>query len=248
MKNLKKLPTKQLEKFSNIFTQLGLVLVLFIVYVTLEHQTEQKTIPISDVYEPQMYYLEPDKDVIFVKEKKAKPKVKPVKSNPTILENIKKGDNNIIETIVEPQKDEVPEFIDIDKVKVIDLSGEDDPFVEDVDFINIQNAPVFKGCEGLSQKENKLCFERKMKQFVQRNFDIDAAQEKGLDLGRYKIYTQFVIDDKGEVVDVKIRTPHKSLEKEANRIIKKLPKFKPGKQNNRTVKVKYSLPISFSIQ
>ena len=38
MKNLKKVPTKQLEKFSNIFTQLGLVLVLFIVYLTLEHK------------------------------------------------------------------------------------------------------------------------------------------------------------------------------------------------------------------
>jgi len=40
MKNFKKAPTKQLEKFSNIFAQLGLVLVLFVVYVSLEHQTE----------------------------------------------------------------------------------------------------------------------------------------------------------------------------------------------------------------
>jgi len=42
MKNVKKLPTKQLEKFSTIFTQLGLVLVLFIVYLAIEHETEEK--------------------------------------------------------------------------------------------------------------------------------------------------------------------------------------------------------------
>jgi protein TonB len=44
MKNLKKQPTKQLEKFSNIFMQLGLVLVLFVVFVSLEHKTEERTL------------------------------------------------------------------------------------------------------------------------------------------------------------------------------------------------------------
>ena len=44
MNTKKKLPRKQLDKFSNIFTQLGLVLVLFVVYVTLEHTTEEKKV------------------------------------------------------------------------------------------------------------------------------------------------------------------------------------------------------------
>ena len=112
----------------------------------------------------------------------------------------------------------------------------------------IQDAPVFKGCENLSKEDNKVCFDKKMKQFVQRNFDIELANEIGLHSGKHKIQTQFVIDNKGEVVDIKIRTAYKALEKEAKRIIKKLPKFKPGKQNSKTVKVRYNLPISFRIE
>jgi len=87
-----------------------------------------------------------------------------------------------------------------------------------------------------------------MKQFVQRNFDIELANEIGLRSGKHKIFTQFVIDDEGNVVDIKVRTAYKALEKEASRIIKKLPKFKPGKQNTKTVKVRYNLPIAFSIE
>ena len=57
MKNLKKLPNKQLEKFSNIFTQLGLVLVLFIVYVTLEHETKQSRFILENSYEPATIFI-----------------------------------------------------------------------------------------------------------------------------------------------------------------------------------------------
>ena len=70
MKNLKKLPTKQLEKFSNIFTQLGLVLVLFIVYLTLEHKTPQTKSVAADYDIPDRVILELDQDIIFVKEPK----------------------------------------------------------------------------------------------------------------------------------------------------------------------------------
>lgn len=70
MKNLKKLPTKQLEKFSNIFTQLGLVLVLFIVYITLEHETPQKTIAVLNTKNSTTIYMIPDKTILFQKEKK----------------------------------------------------------------------------------------------------------------------------------------------------------------------------------
>lgn len=112
----------------------------------------------------------------------------------------------------------------------------------------IEDAPIFKGCEGLSKKENKICFDKKMKQFVQRNFNADIANEIGLSSGKYKIQTQFLIDDKGNVVDIKIRAPHNKLEKETNRLINKLPKFTPGKQRNKPVRVRYTLPIAFSVE
>mgnify|MGYP005997544827 CR=1 FL=1 len=250
MKNLKKLPTKQLEKFSNIFMQLGLVLVLFIVYVALEHQTVQKTV-MSHNYpeEPKTVYIDPSTEVLFTKEPKVIPKVKVVKPIPFIADEVVKGDNNSIENILDISNEE-PTFIDLDSFEEV-IEEEEIQYCNfggDIPFINIQDAPVFKGCENLSKEKNKRCFDKKMKQFVQRNFDIELANEIGLHSGKHKIQTQFVIDDKGEVVDIKIRTAYKALEKEANRIIKKLPKFKPGKQNSKTVKVRYNLPISFRIE
>lgn len=245
MKNAKKSPTKQLEKFSNIFTQLGLVLVLFIVFITLEHQTEEKTVAVFESDNSKVVYVAPDTEVLFTKEPKVVPKVTMIKASPFIVDEVVKGKNNIIETVFEDVKIENPVLIDLESVVEVKVN---EPFVEDVDFVNIQNAPVFKGCENLSKEENKVCFEKKMKQFVQRNFDVELANEIGLRAGVHKIHTQFVIDDKGEIVDVKISTAYKTLEKEALRVIEKLPKFKPGTQNSRTVKVRYNLPIAFSLQ
>lgn len=73
MKNVKKIPTKQLEKFSTIFTQLGLVLVLFIVYISLEHQTKQRPL---EGYKPEMaksVYVAPNTEV-FLPKKNSKAK------------------------------------------------------------------------------------------------------------------------------------------------------------------------------
>jgi protein TonB len=249
MKNRKKLPAKQLEKFSNIFTQLGLVLVLFIVYVTLEHKTEQKTVAVLDKHTTncRAIYIEPDAKIIFTREPKVIPKVEVVKATPFLIDEVVKGNNTIKEVIIDDDPIENTEMIDIDALVVIKEPEVFNP--EDaVPFINLQNAPVFKGCENLSKEENKVCFDKKMKQFVQRNFDIALANELGLHSGNHKIQTQFIINQKGNIIDVKIRAPHKKLEKETQRIIKKLPKFKPGKQNNKTVKVRYLLPITFKIE
>ncbi len=247
MKNLKKQPTKQLEKFSNIFLQLGLVLVLFVVFISLEHKTEQKTVADENLdFKSEVYLFTPDTEVVFRKEPKIIPKQETPKQKPVFFEKIIKADNPIIETVID---------IDVEDPKILDIDSfeeekEDEEFrPEDaVSFINIQNAPIFKGCEGLSKTENKVCFDRKMKRFVQRNFDAGLANELGLSAGKYKIRTQFLIDKKGNVIDIKIRAPHKQLKKETARLIKKLPKFTPGQQQNRFVRVRYTLPIAFSVE
>ena len=246
MKNVKKLPTKQLEKFSTIFTQLGLVLVLFIVYLTLEHKTLQKPVAIYESEDYKTIYVEPSTEILFRKEKIVKPKVEIPKTVFIFDEPIDKTDKETPETVItiEPKKKTVD--FDIDKLVVIDEPQGDEP-PETVPYIMIQNAPVFKGCEGLSKEENKKCFDKKMNKFVQRNFNPGIANDLGLNSGKYKIQTQFIIDDKGNVVDIKIKAPHSKLKKETQNLIEKLPKFTPGKQSNKPVKVRYNLPISFLV-
>ena len=247
MKNLKKQPTKQLEKFSNIFMQLGLVLVLFVVFVSLEHKTAQKTVADENLnFKSEVYQFNPNTAVVFRKEPKIIPKQETPKQKLVFFEKIKKGDNPIIETVID---------IDTEDLKILDIDSfeeekEDEEFKPEdaVSFINIQNAPVFKGCEGLSKAENKVCFDKKMKRFVQSNFNAGLANELGLNAGKYKIRTQFIIDEKGNVIDIKIRAPNRQLEKETSRLIKKLPQFTPGQQQNRFVRVRYTLPIAFSVE
>lgn len=246
MKNLKKTPAKQLEKFSSIFTQLGLVLVLFIVYVTLELQLEQKQPTFMPENEFQFVFVAPDQEIIYQKEEK---KVQINKTNQVqklIPDEIKKSDNKAIETIIDIaiEKPTIVDPNDIIEVKI----PEDNPIIETVPFINIENAPVFKGCEGLSKQENKVCFDKKMKEFVQRNFNTEIATDIGLRSGIHRIQTQFVIDNQGNIVDVQIRAPHIKLKNETNRMILKLPKFTPGKQRDKPVKVKYTLPITFRVE
>ncbi len=245
MMNSKKLPTKQLEKFSNIFMQLGLVLVLFIVFITLEYQTEQKTAAVFKPDKSKVVYVDQEQEIIFTKEPKVIPKVELTKPQIFMIDEVVKGEDTDLEIFIDEAPLEIPVLIDIDKVDIVKIP---EKFIEDVDFVNIQNAPVFKGCEGLSKEENKICFDKKMKKFVQRNFDIELANELGLHSGIHKIKTQFIINQEGNIINIQITAPHNKLKKETQRIIKKLPKFKPGKQNNRTVKVRYTLPITFKIE
>ena len=61
-----------------------------------------------------------------------------------------------------------------------------------------------------------------------------------------KVFIQFVIDKTGKVTNVTaVRGVEKSLDKEAVRVIKSMPKWKPGIKDGQPVKVKYTIPINF---
>lgn len=251
MKDLKKNPRKQLEKFSTVFMQLGLVLALFIVYTVMEYQTKVEQ-PVAEVLENTSDYYEIDdnRPVIFkrveVKQPQQQPVQKPVINDLSKAEVIDNDEEKVIETVIDKPTDIQPQIVDVDKLdEVIDDEPIDD---SDVPFTIIEDAPVFKGCEGLSKEANKKCFVEKMTKHVQRNFDASLAEDLGLHSGKHKMYAQFIIDKQGNVVDIQVRAPHKKLKKEATRIVKKIPQFTPGKQRKKPVKVKYTLPITFFVQ
>jgi periplasmic protein TonB len=63
------------------------------------------------------------------------------------------------------------------------------------------------------------------------------------------VYFQFIIDSKGNITDVKIlRGIGGGCDEEALRVIKMMPQWKPGRQNGRTVRVLYTMPVSFRLQ
>ncbi|SNR17553.1 energy transducer TonB [Tenacibaculum jejuense] len=249
MKKFKKNPKKQLEKFSTIFMQLGLVAVLFIVFVTLEYKTELKK-EVAEKYDednskPIVFEQLP---VLIKRVEKVEQAVKKTRQKPVVLEKpeVVENDQEIIEQVIDSD-DDIVEVNDDDIIEIVeeDVAKKED---EPVSMTFVQKAPIFKGCEDLSESEARVCFEKKMKRLVQRHFNTDLANELGLQSGKKRIVTQFVIDKKGEITDIVIRAPHPRLKKETSRIIKKIPKFKPGIQNNEPAKVRYTLPISFMVE
>ena len=62
------------------------------------------------------------------------------------------------------------------------------------------------------------------------------------------IVVQFVVGSDGSIIAPKVvRSVDPSLDKEALRVVKSMPKWKPGKQNGKNVKVKYNIPVSFKL-
>ncbi len=116
----------------------------------------------------------------------------------------------------------------------------------EVPFSVIEQVPVFPGCEGMSNDEQKNCMSEKITMHVGENFNTNLAKEFGL-TGRQRISVVFKINPEGEIVDVKSRAPHPALEEEAIRVVNMLPKMIPGKQKGKNITVPYSLPIVFQV-
>lgn len=73
-----------------------------------------------------------------------------------------------------------------------------------------------------------------------------TCQENGI---QGRVVVQFVVTKTGHVGEVKVvRGKDPDLDKEAQRVVKSLPKFNPGKMNGNAVNVWYTLPINFKLQ
>jgi len=119
----------------------------------------------------------------------------------------------------------------------------------EVPFSIIEKVPVYPGCENImDNREQGRCLSKKIQLFVAENFNIKLAENLGLSPGKKRIFVMFMISSKGKITHVKTRGPHKVLEKEAERVIKSLPKMQPGEQQGKAVGVKYSLPITFIVE
>lgn len=73
-----------------------------------------------------------------------------------------------------------------------------------------------------------------------------VAEENGI---QGRVVATFVVERDGSITDVKvIKSVDPSLDKEAVRVVKSMPKWNPGKQNGQAVRVKYNLPVTFKLQ
>lgn len=74
----------------------------------------------------------------------------------------------------------------------------------------------------------------------------EVAQEAGI---QGRVVVQFVVEKDGSATDIKVvRSVDPALDKEAERVVKSMPKWKPGKQRGKPVRSKFTLPVHFRLQ
>lgn len=102
-------------------------------------------------------------------------------------------------------------------------------------FIIVEQMPVFPGGEAALRK------------FLATEVKYPViAQENGI---QGRVYVKFVIAADGSVTNVEVARPFDpNLDKEAVRVVKSMPKWTPGKQRGKAVKVSYTVPINFVLQ
>ncbi len=112
-----------------------------------------------------------------------------------------------------------------------------------IPFSVVDEVPVFPGCEVSTDK--RACFHDKIYKHISKNFKYpELAQDLEV---QGRVSAMFVIDENGEVKDIRQRGPSKILEEETIRILSLLPKMKPGKNNGKAVDVPFSIPITFKL-
>lgn len=231
----KKNPQADLTKNSSLYFVWGLFAVMLLTYVAFEWKTYDKT----NEYDTSMNVDDLlDEEVPMTEQIKTPPPPPPPQA-PEIIEVVE-DEEEVEETVIEStETSQDEEIIEVEDV-VVDEMDED----LDVPFSVIEDVPVFPGCENESDK--RACFNTMIQKHISKNFRYpEIAQEMGIQ-GRVNV--MFVIQKDGSIGGVRMRGPDKNLEKEAARIIDKLPKMTPGKQRGRAVRVPFSIPITFKLQ
>jgi len=109
------------------------------------------------------------------------------------------------------------------------------PEVENKVFDVVEQMPSFPGGQGA------------LMQYLANNIKYPVvAQENGV---QGRVVVSFVVERDGSITDVQVvRSVDPSLDREAQRVVKSMPKWIPGKQNGQAVRVKYNVPVSFRLQ
>jgi protein TonB len=109
------------------------------------------------------------------------------------------------------------------------------PEVENKVFDVVEQMPSFPGGQGA------------LMQYLANNIKYPVvAQENGV---QGRVVVSFVVERDGSITDVQVvRSVDPSLDREAQRVVRSMPRWIPGKQNGQAVRVKYNVPVSFRLQ
>jgi len=224
---LKKNPRADLRRYAGLFFEAGLVVALGAVLASFNYSVHEKNIlgfgEIGDMFV--------EEDIIPVTRtvELTPPPVPPAPPKVVQILDIIDDDSEEKETV---HIDDVEATQDT-KVIFIDRTTEEEDAEPDI-FYKVESDPVFPG--GIPA----------LVKYISQNIEYSpSARDNGV---QGKIHVRFVVNAEGKVENAQIiRGLDPSLDKEVLRVVQNLPKWTPGKQQGRPVKVWFTLPISFHL-
>ena len=229
---IKKSPKANLENKKLLFTEIGLIVALGIVYFAFDWSTAEKQV---SVFEETAEVVEAEEMVPITQETPpppptAAPKIPILSDQIDIVDDEIQVDDNLFMNLEDDASMgvEIMDYVETVEEEVVEE--------EAIPFQFVEEKPSFMG--GDANAFSKWVNERLVYP--------EIAKENGVS-GRVTL--QFTVNTDGTVSNIKVlRGVDPSLDKEAVRVVSMSPKWTPGKQRDRAVKVTYTFPVIFQLR
>lgn len=227
---IKKTPKADLENKKSTWLLVGYVIVLAFMFIAFEWTKRDIKIDTSQAITDLVF----EEEIIPITEQPEQAAPPPPPAAPPIAETltIVEDDADVEETTI-ATSEETNQAVEI---KYVPVAVEEEEPEEKTIFEVVEQMPEFPngGMAGLMQ-------------YLSKNIKYPTiAQENGT---QGRVTVQFVVNRDGSIVDAKVlRGVDPYLDKEAIRVISSMPKWKPGMQRGKAVRVKYTVPVMFRLQ
>ena len=227
---IKKTEKASLENKRLIFAEVGLIAALLVVFAGFESSTRAKEVAllqgntkIDDEGDIMPIPLDPP------------PPAPEAPALPMLSDELEIVDDDVTVDLDFQSLDDTDVPVDIQEYvrqEVVEEEVEDDP----IPFVTVEQKPTFNGRDA-----------NEFSKWVNSQLVYpEIAKENGVE-GR--VILQFTIGKDGRLQDVKVlRTPDESLAQEAVRVVSSSPKWEPGRQRDRAVKVSYTFPVIYRLR
>lgn len=226
---IKKSPKADLEGKKTTGLLIGLVLILAAMFVAFEWTKRDVVITACSGIVDVPF----EEEMVPITEQEEPKQAPPPPEAPKVEEvlQIAENDADVEESTIQSNEDK-GEAVEI---KYVPEVVEEEEVEEQQIFQVVEEMPEFPG--GMAE-----CLK-----FLAKNIKYPTiAQENGV---QGRVIVQFVVNQDGSIVDpVVVRSVDPYLDKEALRVIQMMPKWKPGKQRGKAVRVKYTVPVTFKLQ
>ena len=229
---VKKSPKASLENKRFLFTEIGFVIALLAVLFAFDYSSKEKKVA---TLETETAAVEVEDMIPITQETppppEAAPKIPILSDQIDVVDDNIKIDDNMFQNL----EDDANSGVEI--MDYIESAPEEETIEEEaIPFQLVEEKPSFNG--GDANEFSKWVNSRLVYP--------EIAKENGV---QGRVTLQFTVNADGSVSNVKVlRGVNSSLAKEAVRVVSSSPKWKPGKQRDRAVKVTYTFPVIFQLR